>query len=223
MDNSNCIYQGLCDHECPSTCVQWVVMKYLLNHSNIPKSQQRIHRLRPDECDISAFEKLSDIQMNIEDFTNNGGILYIYSRNCGNGKTTWSIKMLLQYFNEIWDGNGLNTRGVFINIPTYINRTKAVINHPDEEFEELRNNIPKVDLVVFDDVTVARMSDYDYSVLFSLIDERLFQNKAMIFTGNVVPKDLRNVFGDRLASRICGGINIELKGSDMRVWSKSNS
>ena len=223
MDNSGCIYKGLCDHECPSTCIQWVEMKYMLKYSNIPISQQCIHRLRPDECDISAFEKLSDIQMDIEAFTNNGGILYIYSRQCGNGKTTWSIKMLLQYFNEVWDGNGLNIRGIFVNVPTYINRTKSVINRPNEEFEELRENIPKVDLVVFDDVTVARMSDYDYSVLFSLIDERLFQHKAIIFTGNVSPEDLSSIFGDRLTSRICQGINIELKGRDMRSWYKNNS
>lgn len=221
MDNSNCIYKSVCEKECPSTCVQWAEMKYLLKTSNIPKKQQCIHRLKPDECDIPAFEKLADIQMNIEQFTDDGGILYIYSRTCGNGKTTWSIKMLLQYFNEVWEGNGLEKRGLFINVPTYINKTKAVMSHPDPEFEQLRLDIPKVDLVVFDDVTVAKLSDYDYTVLFSLIDERVFQQKAMIFTGNVPPKDLEQFFGSRLSSRICQGINIELKGSDMRTWSKN--
>lgn len=223
MDNSNCIYKGLCDHECPSTCIQWVEMKYMLKHSNIPIKQRCVHRLRPDECDIPAFKKLSEIQMDIENFVDKGGILYLYSKQCGNGKTTWSIKMLLQYFNEVWNGNGLRERGLFINVPSYINKTKAVMSNPDNDFEELRNNIPKVDLVVFDDVTVARLSDYDYSVLFSLIDERVFQNKAIIFTGNVSPQDLHSVLGPRLASRICQGINIELKGLDRREWYSCNS
>lgn len=223
MDNSNCIYQGLCDHDCPSTCIQWVEMKYLLNHSNIPESKQKIHRLRPAECDIPAFEKLSDIQMDIEDFTNNGGILYIYSKQCGNGKTTWSIKMLLQYFNEIWDGNGLRTRGVFVNVPTFLTKCKAVISNPDDNFEQLREDMMNVDLVVFDDISaIGNMSGYDYTNLYSYIDSRCFQEKAMIFTGNHTPDDLKTILGDRLASRICQGINIELKGSDMRTWYKHN-
>lgn len=224
MDNSNCIYQGLCDHECPSTCIQWVVMKYLLKHSNIPKSKQKIHRLRPAECDISAFEKLSEIQMNIEDFTNNGGILYIYSKQCGNGKTTWSIKMLLQYFNEIWEGNGLNVRGVFVNVPSFLIKCKAVISKPDDEFEELRENLSNVDLVVFDDISaLGNLSSFDYTNLYSYIDSRCFKEKAMILTGNHTPEQLSEILGDRLASRICSGINIELKGCDMRAWSKNNS
>ena len=90
--------------------------------SNIPQSQQCIHRLKPDECDVPAFEKLADIQNNIVDFTKNGGLLYIYSKICGNGKTTWTIKMMLQYFNEIWRGNCLEPRGIFVNVPTFIKK-----------------------------------------------------------------------------------------------------
>lgn len=222
MDNE-CIYLGICKKECPNICVQRSEMNYLLKTSNIPKSQQRMHRLKPDECDLPAFEKLAEIQSNIVEFTEHGDLLYIYSEICGNGKTTWTIKLMLQYFNEIWEGNCLEPRGVFINVPTFINKSKAVISNPDPAFDDLRALIPRVDLVVFDDVTVSRLSDYDYSLLLSLIDERIFQNKAMIFTGNIYPDVLHEVLGQRLASRICQGINIELKGVDMRKWSSSNS
>ena len=224
MDNSDCIYKGICEEECPSVCVEWVEMKYMLNHSNIPKKQQCIHRLKPDDCDIPAFEKLSDIQMNIGKFTENGGILYIYSNTCGNGKTTWTIKMLLQYFQEVWEGNGLTVRGLFINVPQFLNKAKAAISKPDPEFEELRSHLETADLVIFDDVSaMGNMSGYDYTTLYSYIDSRSFQNMAMIFTGNHSPEELQKVLGERIASRICQGINIELKGRDMRKWSNSNS
>jgi DNA replication protein DnaC len=223
MDNSNCIYQGLCDHECPSTCIKWVEMKYMLKHSNIPIKQQCVHKLKPDTCDVSAFERLSAIQMDIENFVYGGNTLYIYSNICGNGKTTWSIKMLLQYFNEVWDGNGLCTRGVFINVPSFIVKCKNVISNPDDEFERLRAHLDTVDLAVFDDVSaIGNLSSYDYSTLYGYIDSRVFQEKATIFTGNHTPEQLRKMLGDRLASRICQGVNIELKGGDMRSWYKSN-
>ena len=195
MDNSNCIYQGLCRHECPSTCIQWVEMKYMLKHSNIPKAKQCVHRLKPKECDIPAFERLSSIQMDIENFVDNGGVLYIYSKQCGNGKTTWSIKMLLQYFNEVWDGNGLHTRGIFVNVPSFIMKCKSVISTPDDEFEELRSHLDTVDLVVFDDVSaIGKVSGFDYTSLYGHIDSRCLQGKAMIFTGNHTPEQFHGPF-----------------------------
>lgn len=224
MDNSDCIYKDMnvCEGECPSTCIQWVVMKYLLKHSNIPKAQQCVHKLRPNDCDLQAFERLSAIQMDIVNFTYNGGILYIYSRNCGNGKTTWSIKMLLQFFHEIWEGNGLTERGLFINVPTFLVQLKNAISKPSDYLDEIKQLLPEVDLVVFDDISNITASNYDYSNLYTYIESRCFQNKAMIFTGNVPPEELSNVLGNRIVSRICQGVNIELKGADRRQWCKNN-
>jgi len=211
----DCIYLGLCENECPNVCIKYSEMSYLLKMSGIPKNRQCIHRLKPDECDIQAFEKLAEIQSNIVDFTDSGGILYIYSNRCGNGKTTWTIKMMLQYFNEIWEGNCLEPRGVFINIPSFLNKIKSTISYPDSDFEALRANIERVDLVVFDDIS-AGLSQYDYSNLYSYIDSRSFQGKAMIFTSNYSPSELKSIMGERITSRICNGINIEIKGGDMR-------
>ena len=218
----DCIYKGICQNECGSSCYRYSEMKYLLDTSNIPKSQQCIHRLKPDDCDVPAFEKLAEIQMNIEEFTNNGGILYIYSDTCGNGKTTWTIKLMLQYFNEVWAGNGFECRGIFINVPTFLTMSKQVINLPNPEFEKMRAKLGIVDLVAFDDVTATKFSNYDYTTLLAYIDQRIFNNKATIFTGNIKPENLYDVLGDRLASRICQGTNIQLRGLDNR-WSNYNS
>lgn len=211
----DCIYFGICEDECPNVCIKYSEMNYLLKMSNIPKSRQCIHRLKPDVCDIQAFEQLAEIQQNIVDFVEDGKILYLYSNHCGNGKTTWTIKMMLQYFDEVWEGNCLEPRGVFVNIPSFLNKIKITISNPDSEFDMLRANIEKVDLVVFDDIS-AGLSAYDYSNLYSYIDSRSFQNKAMIFTSNYSPNELRDVLGERITSRICNGINIELKGGDNR-------
>ena len=215
--HEDCIYKEVCKTECKNLCIRYSEMSYLLKTSNLPKSQWGFHKLFPDECDVPAFEKLADIQMNIKEFVENGEVLYLYSKQVGNGKTTWTVKMLLQYFNEIWAGNGFNKRGLFINVPTFLNRAKQAISKPDKEFDELRALLPEIDVVIFDDITATKLSNYDYTLLLAPIDTRLFSNKSMIFTGNYAPEELSPILGDRLQSRICKGVNIELKGQDMRV------
>lgn len=215
--HEDCIYKSVCEIECKNLCIRYATMKYLLSKSGIPQSQQTIHRLVPDECDVSAFETLANIQMNILDFVDNGELLYLHSKQVGNGKTTWTIKLMLQYFNEIWYTSGFNQKGLFINVPSFLNKAKLVISKPDEEFDKLRSKIPDIDLVIFDDITATKMSNYDYTTLLSYIDQRIFNGKSTIFTGNYSPNDLSDIVGDRLASRICSGITIELKGKDMRV------
>ena len=212
----DCLYKPYCDGDCSKLCVQYSQMSYMLEHSNLPKSQQRIHKLVAPKCDLDAFERLHDIQMNIKQFVKQGKNLYIWSRETGNGKTTWSIKILMQYFDSVWEYCQYNVKGVFVNVPTFLYKLKQTISTPDAQFAELQRNIGDVDLVVFDDITATQLSRYDYSSLLAPIDMRLFEGKSSIFTGNYSPDELENILGKRLKSRICDGIIIELKGNDMR-------
>ena len=193
-------------------------MDYLLEGSGIPKNKQKINKLQPDNVDIEAFHFLAGIRDDIVNFVNNGECLYIYSENCGNGKTTWSIKMLLQYFNMIWSGNGFRHRGMFINVPYYLMTSKDFNNkEAAQQIEAIRNAIRNLDLVVFDDICAMKLSDYDNANLLTLIDVRILEEKAMIFTGNVAPEKLKDRIGERLSSRICSGTLVELKGKDRRA------
>lgn len=218
MKFEDCVYKDVCNDTCRPACMRYVEMKYMLKHSNIPESQQKIHRLMPEQCDIKAFEKLADIQQDIYNFVKQGKTLYIYSPNCGNGKTTWSIKLMLQYFNEMWAGNGFTKRGIFVNVPSFLATCKFTISHPDESFDELRANLPKVDLVIFDDIATTKLTEYEYSLLLTYIDQRVFGEKATIYTGNISPNKLQDYVGNRLASRIVGDntTKVMLRGKDMR-------
>ena len=125
---SNCMYKDVCDYEtsCRPGCMRYDITQYMLKQSNIPKSKWGVNKLSPDDCDVEAFIKLADIKDNIVDFVEGGKNLYLYSSTCGNGKTTWSIKLMLQYFNETWDYTGYNARGIFINVPTFLYNCKAL-------------------------------------------------------------------------------------------------
>ena len=79
-------------------------------------------------------------------------------------------------------------------------------------------NLESVDLVVFDDIAVSGVSQYDYTQLFNIINKRMMAEKSTIFTSNIVDyEQLEELFGPRLASRVYTNSEIiELKGWDMR-------
>lgn len=173
-----------------------------MDHSNIPKNLQMPKKLIPDKCDIRKFEELAEIKSNILDFVKQGKNLYIGGVSAGTGKTSWSIKLLLKYFDEVWAGNGFKIRGIFIHVPTFLLKCKD-FNNKDEEFEELKRNILSVDLVVWDDIASTDISAYDYAQLLSYLDGRCNEGKSNIYTGNLVSDNaMMKALGAKLTSRI---------------------
>ena len=199
-------------------CIRFEEMKYLMENSNLPKSKQRPILLNAPECDLEAYKRLAEIKSNIKDFVDSGSNLYITSANLGNGKTSWSIKLLLKYFDEVWAGNGFRIRGVFVNVPTFLLKCKD-FKSVDKEFETLKKNLLAADLVVWDDIASTNISSYDYSQLLMFIDHRMLEEKSNIFTGNYAD---RTIFvermGGKLASRVWGNNTeiITFKGGDQR-------
>lgn len=173
-----------------------------MDNSQIPKSRQKPQELTAPKCDYSAFCKLADIKSKILDFVTDGKNLYIASDYTGNGKTSWAIKLMLKYFDCIWAGNGFNTRGLFIHVPTFLLKCKD-FNVKDSDFEYIKQLLTTVDLVIWDDIASTDISAYDYSQLLMYIDNRALNQKSNIFTGNYSNRDtLTQRVGAKLASRI---------------------
>ncbi len=215
--NENCWYNSVCTEECTPSCIKYLEMKYLMDESYIPKKRQIPIQLMPETVDYNSFTELAELKANIVEFVSNGKSLYLYSKNTGNGKTSWSIKLMLRYFDRIWAGNGFRCRGVFVHVPTLLAKLKDFGNKT-EELYTLQQKIIDCDLVIFDDIGVADLSNYDKSQLISFVDQRTLAFKSCIFTGNLGLKELKLAVGDRLASRIWGStIKIELFGKDERA------
>lgn len=189
-------------------------MKYLLDNSGIPKSRQYPQELIAD-VDLNAYRKLADIKSDIVDFVESGSNLFICSQNTGNGKTSWAIKLMLRYFNEIWAGNGFKVRGLFVNVPTLLLQLKNFDNPLPEEFKQ---HLMDVDLVIWDEIASTSISNYDYSNLLMFLDYRILNDKSNIFTSNAVTKDeLEKNVGAKLSSRIWNTSEIiEFRGKDRR-------
>lgn len=204
MKPEECWYLGVCPKSpqgCSNTCLRYIEMLNLVEKSNIPESKWTPIKLRPG-LDRPAFCTLQAIKDDIENWTKGGGSLYIYSTTFGNGKTSWAIKLMLAYFNEIWAGNGFRTRGIFVSVPEFMDRNREIINNRDEEFVRMREDIINCDLVIWDDITSIKLTDFNHAVLLNYIDARVLGNKANIFTGNVDYQGMSHNLGGRLASRV---------------------
>ena len=185
-----------------------------MDNSGIPKNRQIPKSLIAD-IDLEPYSKLADIKANIVKFVNNGENLFICSKYTGNGKTSWALKLLLKYFDEIWAGNGFRVRGVFVNVPTLLLQLKN-FSHPLSE--EYKHSLMEADLVVWDDIASVKLSDYDRGQPLLIIDQRIADEKANIYTGNLVShEELSKSLGDRLASRIWNlSTRVEIKSKDWR-------
>ena len=146
MCNTNCWYSEVCPNrteDCEKSCTRYIEMRFLMDSSNIPKNKQRPLVLKPAKCDVEAFDRLAKIKDNIVDFVEQGRNLYITSSIVGNGKTSWALKLLMKYFEEIWEGNGLEPRGVIVHVPTFLIKCKD-FRVVDEAFEELKRRFSRI-------------------------------------------------------------------------------
>lgn len=214
LRKEDCWYKNVCTYDQCVNCIRYSEMKYLMENSGLPKRKQIPIQLN-GSSDPKAFQLLANIKDDILNFVNNGESLYIFSQYTGNGKTSWSIKLLLKYFDSIWAGNGFRVRGYFQHVPTLFNTLKDF----SKSHDVLKNILMTTDLVIWDDIASTKLSDYDTQQLLIIIDSRVSEGLANIYTGNITSHEsLTKAVGDRLASRIWNmSTLIEFKGKDRRA------
>lgn len=202
-----CWFKGICTNYntdiCNCGCPLYCQYYYLINLANVPVQLQYPQNQKLNAgIDIEKYKYLADLKDNILQFVDEGQNLFLYSKYYGNGKTTWSIKLLSSYFSKIWSGNGTKCKGLFINVDDFLMKKKSAISQKNYRLLQIEELIPNVDIVIWDDIGCTKLSDYDHSILFPLINSRISSHKCNIFTSNVIDDEFVNNVGGRLASRI---------------------
>lgn len=176
-----------------------------IKNSNLPYRYHKDIELFVTEKTEGAFNRLDEIKNNINDFVKAGDNLYIWSHVTGSGKTTWASILLKKYIaNKSDKAFNANTPAYFINVIDLLALKKASMNSIDarQELEKTEYKIKNSKLVVFDDIGMTTLSEYELTYLFAIIGHRLDNLKSCIFTSNLDPKDLAGSVGERLADRI---------------------
>ena len=202
MNIQSCWYKRICTEQCSENCIRYKLMYSLFKQSNLPEALWDYKELICHEKDLQVYKQLQAKSDAILNFIESGNNLYIYSENCGNGKTTWAIRLMYSYFDKIWHKSCFDCKALFVSVPKFLYNCKRSISQDVKGFEEFCNLISEVDLVIWDDIGEMKASDYEHQILFQYIDDRINSKKSNIYTSNKNKEQLEDVLGVRLASRI---------------------
>ena len=212
----DCIWKDVCINKtdkCEESCIRYIQMSRLLELSNLPKLLRTPKKIMTRAEDEKEYYKLDAIKKNIKEFVDDGRNLFICSQYCGNAKTTWACKLMLAYFGAVWDNSYDVTRGLFVHTPTLVCDLRKFDDAP-----EYIERIEEADLVIWDDIAFAGLTEYQNERLLQFIDNRINNGKSNIYTCNMISMDeLTSKLGLRLASRVYNNSEkIEFVGKDFR-------
>lgn len=211
-----CPFQEQCTK---SFCMQKLKKNKLFDYALLSLPQRQHVALHPDSdgTDKKEFQQLKEISENIIDFVRTGNGLYLHSQTPGCGKTQWALRMIQKYIDKIWYSSSIRCVALFINIPKFFLALKDSLNTANDYINHIKQNIFQADLVVWDEIGTKILSDFEHEYMLSLIDTRLNEGKANIYTSNLAPVLLKEKIGDRLYSRVINNSTcIELHGVDKR-------
>ena len=193
-----------------------------IKNARIPKRYLNDIPLTPSKADEKTFIELNEIKKNIKDFVNKGENLFICSNQAGNGKTSWAIKLLKAYIDEVQTyGFTYDTPALFINVNSFLNEKKLGINDPEisSRINKIEKAILTAPLVVFDDIADKSLSEFDLNLLYYWLDYRTANMKTCIYTTNELPEQLKQTLNGKLYSRVVNYSQVKyITDGDNRKW-----
>lgn len=207
--------------DCNGFCLRLFKLDYLYEEALIPINLRKKVELITGEGDYEAFTILKELSHNIEDFVGSGKNIFIHSATTGNGKSSWAIRLVQEYFNRIWYKSELKCRALFISVPKLLIELKRNIDNKSEYAQHIIDNVLDADIVIWDDIATKAITTFEAENLFSMIDARICSGKSNIYTSNLSNDEMLVALGDRLASRVCNcDYNLEFVEPDKRGGTK---
>lgn len=189
-------------HErCMRVCHLYLQMNDMFERCYVPDVRVYFKQLSPTASkDFKVFARLQQIKETIKDFVLSGKNLFIYSKNFGNGKTTWAMKILFTYFHSWWLTNFMTCRGVYVNVPEFLTKLKQ---EHDDDFRGYLRDIEYCDCVVWDDISdLDGLTETDKRNLQLYICKRVANKRSNIYTSHLGRAGLEEILPNTITERI---------------------
>ena len=194
------------------------MLKALYNLSRIPERYRYNIVLEANMDDLPAFEVLNEYKEAVLENVEAGEGLYIWGKSTGCGKTSWACKIMSHYFRKIAFTTGLENEGLYIFLPTFLEDLRDNYDSKDPDFEQVLSMVKGCKLLIIDDIGAERVTEWVRERMVSIINTRVSNNLATIYTSNLSPEELTEGLGDRIASRVLGSSKVvEISGGDWRM------
>ena len=89
------------------------------------------------------------------------------------------------------------------------------------EYEKMQEMLLSVDLLILDDLGTEMVNNFSVPEFFRILNTRLLDGKSMIINTNLDLTDLKEIYSERIASRLVGEFTLcHFVGDDLRFASK---
>lgn len=200
--------------DCQS-CIRYVQMYLQTVDAGIPGALPLNHQLeKPKDVTSPDWKVYRNLHsLDLEKFVTSGRSIVIESDKYGNGKTTWAQRLLLKYLAmQVGKANA----GYFISLPEALfNIKNSIGTGEDYNYEEI---FKTKRLLVLDDVSCKKLTEYEESWLFRCVSIRSLAKLSTIYTLNT-SRSLEDLIGGNLFSRIYNGSeHFRFEEDDKRGW-----
>ena len=166
---------------------------------------------------ISPYENIkrivNDAKSYADNFPKSYRNLYIFG-DVGRGKTF----LINSIAKEILDKNYSVLYLTATKLFSFMNDYLYAFSERKEELKEKYDLIFDSDLLIIDDLGSENDRNSNESNLFEIVNDRIINKKAMIFSSNYSEDELIEFYGDRIFSRIIGSSHVmEIFGEDLRL------
>lgn len=185
-----------------------ITLTFPIEYLNLKKKD-----IQPTE-DESTLNKLFNLVKNIHKLDKNYTNIYLYSNNCGNGKTMWATIIAQSYVYQT------GKKAFFIKDED-ISRLASDLNSFNNNLNAsyVLSKLIEVPLLVIDDIGTLQLSRQSSIVYHKLIDSRMIKKNPTIYTSNLDKLGLQQQLNIKLASRIWNtSYTINFKAIDVRQF-----
>ncbi len=135
----------------------------------------------------------------------------IFQGGSGLGKTHLSLSIAQEVINK---GYGV----IYVSAPNIVSRLENEhFGSYSERKGETERLINECDLLILDDMGTEYQSKFGLSVIYNTLNTRLMTNHPTIISTNLSGKEIQEMYGTRMMSRIIGMLDrIEFTGNDIR-------
>jgi DNA replication protein DnaC len=170
---------------------------YILKNSGIPRLYQ--------QCSFNNFHGAEEGL--IEDIKSITSESIVLRGKTGCGKTHLAVSILLKNL-------GIDSK--FISVPGLLLKIRSSFNGGPETEEEVISKFSGYKTLVLDDLGAEKTSEFSITTLYLILDQRISEERQTIITTNLSQKEIEDVFGVRIASRLSGMENIKINMPDYR-------
>ena len=135
----------------------------------------------------------------------------LFTGGTGLGKTHLSLSIAGEAINK---GYGV----IYVSAPDILSRleSKQFGGRASERMDDERL-LQECDLLILDDLGTEFITKFTQSAIYNIINSRLNSSKPVIISTNLTARELENIYGERMVSRIVGAVKrVDFYGTDIR-------